>query len=49
MINKAFSKLFENHLELAKKLKINLKSRPSELSFDNYYRLAEFYEDCKKN
>ena len=49
MINKVFSKLFKNHLELAKKLSINLKSRPSELSFDNYYRLTEFYEKSKKN
>ncbi len=49
MINKTFVKLFENHTELAKKLKINLKSRPSELSCETYYKMAEFYEKSKKN
>ena len=49
MINKTFVKLFKNHIELAKKLKINLKSRPSELSCETYYKMAEFYEKSKKN
>jgi len=49
MINKMFAKLFENHLELAKELRIDLTSRPSELSCETYYRLTEFYEKNKKN
>ncbi len=49
MINKVFAKLFKNHLELAKKLKIDLTSRPSELSCETYYKLTEFYEKNKKN
>ncbi len=44
MINKAFSKLFCNHLEIAKKLKINLNLRPSELTCSDYYRITELYE-----
>ena len=49
MINKVFAKLFKNHLELAKKLKIDLTLRPSELSCETYYKLTEFYEKNKKN
>ena len=44
MINKAFSKLFDNNLQISKKLDLNLNSRPSELTFDDYYRLTEFFE-----
>ena len=44
MINKAFSKTFKNHEDVAKKLNINLKSRPSELSCEDYYKLTEYYE-----
>ncbi len=44
MINKPFSKIFANYLTVSKKLKINLKLRPSELSCDDYYRLVEYYE-----
>ena len=29
---------------VAKELGLNLKSRPSELSIDDYFKLAEFYE-----
>ena len=49
MINKVFAKLFKNHLELAKKLKIDLTLRPSELSCETYYKLTELYEKNKKN
>ena len=49
MINKAFSRIFNNHIEIAKKLKINLTSRPSELSCETYYKITELYEEYKKN
>jgi len=49
MINKTFVKLFGNHLELAKKLQIDLTSRPSELSSETYYKMTEFYEMSKKD
>ena len=44
MINKPFKKIFKNHQVVAKKLKIDLNMRPSDLSFDEYYRLAEYFE-----
>ena len=44
MINKPFSKIFKEYKEVAKKLKINLNLRPSELSNNDYYRLVEYYE-----
>ena len=49
MINKTFTKLFKNHAELAEKLKINLSSRPSELSCETYYKMTEFYEKSNNN
>ncbi len=49
MINKTFAKLFNNHLEIAKKLNINLASRPSELTCEIYYKIAELYEKSRKN
>ena len=47
MINKPLSKIFDDYKLVAKKLKINLSARPSELSFEDYYRLAEYYEKLK--
>jgi len=47
MINKAFARIFKNHLIVCEKLKINLKLRPSDLSLDQYYKLAEYYESNK--
>ena len=44
MINKPLSKIFDNYKFVAEKLKINLNARPSELSFEDYYRLVEYYE-----
>ncbi len=44
MINKPFSKIFRDHITVAKKLKIDLSIRPSELSCRDYYKLAEYYE-----
>jgi 16S rRNA (adenine1518-N6/adenine1519-N6)-dimethyltransferase len=44
MINKPFSKIFKDYKSIAKNLKINLHSRPSELSSNEYCRLTEYYE-----
>ena len=44
MINKPFSKIFSEYKDVAKKLKIDLKLRPSDLSNKDYYRLTEYYE-----
>ena len=44
MINKPMSKTFKEYKNVAKELGLNLKSRPSELSIDDYFKLAEFYE-----
>ncbi len=44
MINKPFSKIFRDHITVAKKLKIDLSIRPSELSCRDYYKLTEYYE-----
>ena len=49
MINKTFAKLFDNHLEIAKKLNVNLRSRPSELTCETYYKITELYEKSKIN
>ena len=42
-------KLFDNPLEIAKKLNLDLKSRPSELSCETYYKITEIYENAKRN
>jgi len=47
MINKPFSKIFDNYKEVAEQLKIDLNLRPSELSCNDYYRLTEYYEKTK--
>ena len=44
MINKAFSKLFENPVIIAKKLKINLNLRPSELTMEEFFKITETFE-----
>ena len=44
MINKSFKKLFSNPLKIAEKININLNLRPNELSENEYFRIAEFYE-----
>ena len=45
MINKAFKKLFKNNAENnAKKIKINLSYRPSQITEDEYFRLVELFE-----
>ena len=49
MINKVFSKIFKNPLEVSKKLQLDLRSRPSELSSETYYKITELYEKYQKN
>ena len=44
MINKPFKKIFKNYITVATKLKIDLNMRPSDLSFEEYYRLTEYFE-----
>ena len=48
MINKAFKKIFKNYEEIAFKLNINLKSRPSDLPSETYYKLTEIFEKNNK-
>ena len=48
MINKTFVRLFKNHVYISNKLGIDLHSRPTEISSENYYRITEFYEKSKK-
>jgi 16S rRNA (adenine1518-N6/adenine1519-N6)-dimethyltransferase len=44
MINKSFSKLFENYKDVAKSLNLELNKRPGELSIEMFYRIAIRYE-----
>ncbi len=44
MINKAFSKVFKNYKSTAEILNIDLKKRPSELNYHDYYKITEYYE-----
>ena len=45
MINKPFKKLFSNNNEVLNKLKINLKSRPANLSKEIYFNITKEYEN----
>ena len=44
MINKAYKNLFKDNFDIATQLNLNLKCRPSNLTCQNYYSLASFYE-----
>ena len=44
MINKPYKNLFKENLDIAKKLNLNLKFRPSNLTHENYYSLTDSYE-----
>jgi 16S rRNA (adenine1518-N6/adenine1519-N6)-dimethyltransferase len=48
MINKAFNKLFNNTNNYSKELKVDLSSRPNELSTNQYYKITEYYEKYGK-
>ena len=45
MINKALAKLFIDYKLIAKRLNIDLSSRPAELNEELYYKLAKYYEE----
>ena len=47
MINKAYHKIFKNNISVIKKLNINLKDRPANLSSEIYYALTKKYEDLR--
>ena len=44
MINKSFSKLFDNYEDVARKLDLDLSKRPSQLSADDYFKITELFE-----
>ena len=45
MINKAFIKLFSDYNVFSKKIKIDLSSRPDQISKEYYYKMTEHYEN----
>ena len=45
MINKPFKRLFNNNNQILKRLKIDLKLRPENLSKDVYYKITREYEN----
>jgi 16S rRNA (adenine1518-N6/adenine1519-N6)-dimethyltransferase len=48
MINKAFRELFRKPNEIAKKINISLNLRPNELSKNEYFKIAEIFENNSK-
>ena len=47
MIKKAYNQLFSGDPRISNKLGINLNSRPQNLDFDTYYKLASEYENLR--
>ena len=47
MLKKPYKILFDDNLEVANKLKINLNLRPQNLNFETYYKLVEEYESLR--
>ena len=47
MLKKPFNNAFNGNLDIAKKMKIDLKLRPQNLDFETYYKLTEEYEKLK--
>jgi 16S rRNA (adenine1518-N6/adenine1519-N6)-dimethyltransferase len=45
MINKAFKKIFKKPFDVAKKININLNLRPNDLTKNQYFKIAEFFEE----
>ena len=45
MINKALEKLFKEPHEIAKKININLRLRPNQLTEDKYFKITRFFEN----
>ena len=46
-IKKPYNQLFENNVEYAKKLNINLDLRPQNLDHETYYLLAKEFENLR--
>ena len=46
-IKKPFNKIFQNSIEIAKKLKINLDLRPQNLDLETYYLIASEFEKLR--
>ena len=44
MLKKPFNQVFNGNIEIAKKLNIDLSSRPQNLDFETYYKLVNEYE-----
>ena len=44
MVNKAFKELFENFIDVAKEIDIDLSLRPNQLSEKEYYKITQHYE-----
>tara|TARA_B100001123_G_C15323680_1_gene1028787 strand:+ start:2509 stop:3315 length:807 start_codon:yes stop_codon:yes gene_type:complete len=45
MINKNFSKLFKNSIDVARELELDLNCRPEQLNNEIYYKIAKKYEN----
>ena len=45
MIRKPLKQLFDNYEDIAKKLNLDLKSRPQNISKDKYLKICKIYED----
>ena len=48
MIKKTLMSIFPDYNKISRNLNIDLSSRPSELSFDTYYKITEMYEKINK-
>ena len=47
MLKKPFNQVFNGNIEIAKKLNIDLCSRPQNLDFETYYKLVNEYESLR--
>ncbi len=47
MIKKPYNQVFNGNLEIANKLKINLKLRPQNIDFITFYKLVNEYENLR--
>ena len=45
MINKAFNELFKNPNLIAKKINIDLRLRPNQLTEKDYFRITKYFEN----
>ena len=45
MLKKPYNQVFQNNLEIQKKLNIDLNKRPQNLDLDTYYKLILEYEN----